>query len=157
MRVPQFGLRASPSRPGTISHTWSQSVVATLLVIVASLVTGCQSTATLPPGSATVRLSDGRRDATVKMPGFLHVELIGHAGTGFDWRVAAYDPSLLEPVGTPHVTPLDPGVMGGRTITTFQFRALRTGETTVVFESVRPSEWNEPPGKTAQVEAKVTG
>lgn len=118
--------------------------------------TGC-SDGGLPPGSANVRVSEGRRDASVSMTGTLHVELVGHAGTGYEWRLKANDPSLFEPIGNPHITPVDPGVMGGRTVTTYQFRPLRTGKATIVFEYVRPFDPNEPPGKIAQIEATVTG
>jgi len=138
-------------------QTVAVRALATLAFVASGVLGGCQSTSSLPAGSGSVRVAEGRRAVSVKMSGLLHVELVGHAGTGFDWRLAANDPSLFEPVGTPHITPLDPGVMGGKTISTFQFRPLRTGETTLVFECVRPSEWNEPAGKTVQIEAKVGG
>lgn len=126
-----------------------------LLVLGACIVGGCQSDSSLPSGSGSVRVAEGERNATVRMTGILHVELVGNSGTGFEWQVSAYDPSLFEPIGKPHITPLDAGVMGGRTITTFQFRPLRVGKSTLVFEYVRPAGWNEPAGKKVQVEATV--
>lgn len=118
---------------------------------------GCQSGSSLPAGSDSVRVAEGRHDASITMSGVLQVELLGYAGTGFEWELGANDPSLFEAAGAPHVTPLDPGVIGGRTITTYTFRPLRPGKTTLVFNSVRPREWNEPPGSTVQVEATVHG
>lgn len=116
----------------------------------------CQTTS-LPAGSEKVRASEGRVDATVTMTGTLHVELLGNAGTPFAWRLAAVDPGQFELLGPPHVTPLDPGVMGGRTLTTFQFRPLHPGQSTIVFELASFVNKDEPPARTVQVEAKVTG
>jgi len=147
-------------RSERLFRPWIRSVglsVALAAAAVLAAAPGCQSGSSLPRGSASVRFGEGRRTAEVSMTGVLHVELLGNAGTGFDWQLSANDPSLFEPIGQPHVTPLDPGVMGGRTITTFEFRPLRPGQATIDFQYVRPREWNEPPGKVAQVEAKVTG
>ena len=136
---------------------WATRPLGVAALAAVCVLGGCQSGSSLAAGSGSVRLADGERDVSVRMPGILHVELIGNASTGFDWYLSANDPSLFEPIGAPHVTPLDPGVFGGRTITTFEFRPLRTGASSIVFEYVRPREWNEPPGKTAQINAKVEG
>ncbi|MBX3356765.1 MAG: protease inhibitor I42 family protein [Phycisphaeraceae bacterium] len=149
---------AQRAMPGAHSMhgAWARAASSVAVMIACVLiVTGCNSASSLPPGSAKVRVAEGRRDAEISMSGVLQVELLGHAGTGFDWRLAAIDRSLFEMTETPHVTPLDPGVIGGRTITTFTFRPLRPGQCTLVFEMVRPPSWNEPPGRVVQVEARV--
>lgn len=133
-------------------HAASGFAAALLLAAVVA----CETGSSLPPGSADVRLGDGRKSASASMNGIVHVELLGNDGTGYEWRLAAIDRALLEPIGKPHVTPVDPGIRGGRTITTFEFRPLVEGTTTLVFEYVRP--WApEPPGKVAQVEVTIGG
>lgn len=119
--------------------------------VAAALIGGCAPESTLPKGSSVIKVTEGQRDGQVAVGGVLHVDLPGVSGTGYEWRLSGAVPPFLEVVGKPHVTPLDPGVLGGRTMTVFQFKALAAGEGTLSFETIRPWEKDGQPGKTAAV------
>lgn len=135
----------------------SSGIASLMLGILMLTLVACTSGQALPGGSSEVRLTQGNESATVGMTGVLRVELVGNEGTGYLWRLAANDPSKLELKGTPSVTPLDPGIRGGRTITSFEFHPLVPGVSQLVFEYARPWLTDEPPGRRAEVEVTVTG
>jgi len=135
---------------------WRRGLAGVTVAAVLVAIAACDSSPTLPRGSAVLRVGEGRKTVEVAMTGVVHVELLGNDGTGYDWRLAAIDRAFLEPAGVPHITPVDPGVRGGRTITTFEFRPLMQGRTQLVFELVRP--WApDPPGRVAEVEVVIGG
>ncbi|MBM4113611.1 MAG: protease inhibitor I42 family protein [Phycisphaerae bacterium] len=141
-----------------LSRTNARAAIGIVSAALACAATiGCESDPPRPAGSADVRLDQGKRSATVAMTGMLRVELEGNEGTGYGWRLGAIDSARLEKVGEPTVTPLDPGLRGGRTITSFEFRPLVPGSTQLVFELVRPWLTDEPPARRAEVEVTIKG
>lgn len=79
----------------------------------------------------TVAISIGKMSQSA--PGSVKITLETNGGVPYKWSYEIGDDSIIEYVGV-ESKDLDPGMDGGRVEETYSFKALKKGETDVVFE-----------------------
>ena len=137
-----------------------QGPIATALRLLAALlVASASATAAAPAKPAApeplrsshtliVTAQDNGNSVILRQGETLKVVLSGNAGTGFSWDLERHDPSRIEPLGMesrPAPSPPLPGghalpLAGGLQQTSFRFRMLRPGRSTVELRYWRPWE-----------------
>jgi inhibitor of cysteine peptidase len=82
------------------------------------------------------------------------VTLAGNPTTGYNWIPAPQEPSLLEQVGEPKVTPAS-DLLGAPGMIVLQFKAAAAGETTLHLDYKRTWDLDTPPERTFEVSVVV--
>lgn len=66
----------------------------------------------------------------------MDVEVSAPTGTNYSWSVkSGYNTGVVAQEGTPSAVPTKPGMPGAPAVTTFRFKAVGAGSTTVVIEN----------------------
>ena len=84
----------------------------------------------------------------------LAVSLEGNPTLGYRWEVAANDPAILQPNGTPQFAPGGGAAVGSGRFT-LKFTAIAAGQTDLRLHYRRPFEKVAPPAKRFQVSVTV--
>ena len=134
-------------------------VVAALAVAVA-LVTGCSEDLDIGGGGTSSVTVVGSGEVTLREGGELKVALAANPSTGYSWEVSgAPDAAVLEQVGEPayEASPTETMVVGSGGTTTFVFRAVGAGTTTLELVYLRPWEDGVEPVDTVTIDVTVEG
>jgi len=92
---------------------------------------------------------DGGKWVRIRLTEPLSIELSSNPTTGFLWKIATIDDTMLRLEGQETYIPdrVPPGIVGSGGKTVFPFRLLRPGRTEIVFEYRRPFEKKPEPEK----------
>ncbi|MEW6258525.1 MAG: protease inhibitor I42 family protein [Thermodesulfobacteriota bacterium] len=92
---------------------------------------------------------DGGKWVRVRLGAPLSIELASNPTTGFLWKIATIDNTMIRPDGEEIYIPdrVPPGIVGSGGKTIFPLRLLRPGRTEIVFEYRRPFEKKPEPEK----------
>lgn len=106
----------------------------------------------VPPAAAagkTINVGEGLSERTVRLASgdTLVVSLLSTPGTGFSWRVAQADPSMLQQVGKPELIHSPNPQPGAAATQVFRFAVRGGGTTDLRLEYLRPWE-HVPPART---------
>lgn len=124
--------------PRNSARPWWMS--ACLLLLLAF--SGCDSTPTARPADVVdVLHPDSSATLEVAVGQVVALDLPGHAGTGYVWRLGGECPAELEFLDGPVFTPDDPGRAGSRGFSRFRFRVNSSGKARLSFDYVR--SWQE--------------
>jgi inhibitor of cysteine peptidase len=118
-----------------------------ILLLSALLLTACGS------GTAdTITIGEADAGHTIKLEvgDSLVVALPGNITTGYNWIPAPQEPSLLEQVGEPKVTPAS-DLLGAPGMIALQFKAASAGQTTLHLDYRRSFEPDVAPEQTFEV------
>ena len=85
----------------------------------------------------------------------LTIKLEGVPTAGYVWNIAKNNADQLAPQGKPEVTPAKKGVIGGKAITTFRFKADAAGASDLELHYKRPFEKNKEPAKTFKITVEI--
>jgi predicted secreted protein len=145
-----FPSSAAPD-PGPEHH--ALQLLAALLVATASATAAAPAKPAAPEPlrsshTLIVTAQDNGNSVILRQGETLKVVLSGNAGTGFSWDLERHDPSQIEPLrmeSRPAPGPPLPGghslpLAGGLQQTSFRFRMLRPGRSTVELRYWRPWE-----------------
>lgn len=130
------------------------------LALAVALVTGCSDDLDIGDGGSGSVTVVGSGEVTLQVDGELKVALAANPSTGYGWEVSvAPDPAVLEQAGEPvyEPTPTDTMVVGSGGVTTFVFRAVGAGSTTVELVYRRPWEEGVEPIETVILDVTVDG
>ncbi len=106
------------------------------------------------PVNAVIVNADESTSVVLDKGDDLTVNLTGNPTTGYLWEVFSLDGSVLQQVGD-SVFRQDQPLMGAGGTVSFQFKAVGSGSTTVVFAYHRPFEKGIPPIKTRELQVVV--
>ena len=109
-----------------------------------------------PPQREVTAVNDGAR-VTLARKQELTVVLESNPTTGYQWSVKVNVAGVLDAVDEPSYASRvgDARLVGAGGATTFRFRAVDAGTTTLVFTYRRPWEANLPPAKIVRYEVAV--
>jgi predicted secreted protein len=122
-------------------------IVAPLLAGGLSLAaTACNRSTTEEKVSPNVIVTKADHAQTIKVAkgGQLTVKLAWSPGTGYDWVITKIDPSMLRQEGEASTEPAKEPMPGAPETRVFHFRALKSGNTTLEFQSRRSFEKGAP-------------
>lgn len=74
------------------------------------------------------------------MGDIFNIELKENHFSSFRWHLAEYDPGMVSLILKKKIDPYSNDIMGHKKIVLWQFRALDTGKTKLIFELYRPWE-----------------
>jgi inhibitor of cysteine peptidase len=123
--------------------------VSAIFAALALMPTACSSsgvTVTEADNDSVVEIAEGEE---------ITVELEGNASTGFNWFLAEYDESVVEPTGEIDYQQTDSDAVGVGGTYTQKLKGVGTGRTAVVYEYERSFE-EEAPADTFTIEVDVT-
>ncbi len=96
--------------------------------------------------------ADNKSNVTLKVGDTLSIELASNPTTGYSWHVSQNDEKILQPLGEPQFSLGNQTPIPGRSGTeTFQFKAVKTGKTTLTLVYLRPWEQATPPANRTDV------
>ena len=137
-------------------HVWRKPIAAVVHgAIVGSALTALAACATLEPEGITAGPGGGAYIVRSGAP--LVIGLEDPSTTGYVWGLQRSSGASLLLAGGPDFTPapLPAGMMGVAGTTTFRFRALEPGTTTLEFAYRRPSEEGAAPTKVVRYDVTV--
>jgi inhibitor of cysteine peptidase len=83
------------------------------------------------------------------------IKLEGVPTAGYVWNIAKNNADQLAPQGKPEVTPAKKGVLGGKAVTTFRFKAESAGSSELELHYKRPFEKGKEPAKTFKITVEI--
>lgn len=126
---------------------WPQ---APLAACIAAAVAGCVLATgrgdVAPGATGTVTVAQGRE---------FMITRDANPGTGYRWQLAAPPDERVVTLVRSEFTPGAPDRAGAPGVQVWTFRAVAPGETTLVFEYVRPWETGVPPARRDEVTVRV--
>lgn len=108
------------------------------MIVLLVMLYGCTKPFTMENNGQTVELQ-------IDSP--FEVELTGNPSTGYSWKLAEADKSVIKMTGEPEFTQSDDRI-GSPGTYTFSFQTIAAGETEIVLVYSRVFESDEPPAKT---------
>lgn len=124
-------------------------------LLLALIVLLCAAVSAAAP--KLIDISDPDDGGTVQMsPGdTLRVRLHAQPGTGYSWTVAKIDPAALAESAPRKFVPPPQQIPGAIGHDVFEFRAARSGRTSLEMHYVRPWEKNAAPARTFRVNVNI--
>jgi predicted secreted protein len=98
----------------------------------------------------SITLADAERQVALSVGESVDVVLAGNPTTGYQWKVARLDTSIVKQIGEADYKPSSSAVGAGGHFT-FQFRAVSAGQTPLKLVYLRPFEKDAPPVQTFEV------
>ena len=90
--------------------------------------------------NTTITKADQDRTVNVVKGGQVTVKLVWSPGTGYDWILTRNDPSMLQQDGEARTEPAKEPMPGAAETRVFLFKALKSGSTSLEFQSRQPFE-----------------
>jgi predicted secreted protein len=106
------------------------------------------------PQPVVVTSREHPEQVNVNKGGMLYVKLETQPGTGFGWKIAKNDPTVLAPEGVAMLEP-DKSLPGGTEWQVFRFHAVAAGADDLEMHYMRAFDPAKPPAKTFRVRVNI--
>jgi len=118
-------------------------IVFAVMAVIAVGVTALTQTGETTNGSATLGPTEAGSAVALEVGGELTITLPANPTTGYNWVVAAINPTLLTQIGEPEFSTESDLIGAGGTMT-FHFEGTASGQDSLRLEYRRPWEDGEP-------------
>lgn len=146
--------RAKDSEVASMNHKTAFIAVGLVAVLGVMLIAGCgggggESTVPEPSSDQTTK------SETLKVGEEFVVELESNPSTGYDWTVTTKPDDTILGLTGDNYEPSDPAMPGAPGNRVWRYKALKAGDTKIVYSYARSFEPDVPPIKTHTVTVEV--